>query len=120
MNKHLIALVLMLAFVTPVMAEKPEGAGKGKPTEEQKAAHKAAMEDKEGLDDADNSDDDSDDRIKEKKEKIEKSSELKGIEKQGAKKSEQSQKELNKGSDKGKESRGENSKKWWKFWGEET
>jgi hypothetical protein len=113
MNKNLIALILMCAFVTPVMAEKPEWAGKGKPTEEQKAAHKAAMEAEEDIDD-------SDDRMKEKKEKKEKSSELKGIEKQSVKKSEQPQKELDKVSDKGKESRGENSKKWWKFWGEKT
>ena len=75
MRTNLIVLVLMSIFVTPVMATKPEltGEGEGKPTEEQKAAHKIIMEAKLGLD---------------------------------------------KGSDKGKESREANSKKWWKFWGE--
>jgi len=35
---------------------------------------------------------------------------------QKAKKSEQIQKELDKGSEKGKESRETNNKKWWEFW----
>ena len=46
--------------------------------------------------------DEREDRIKEKKEKEENSRELKGIENQSLKKSEQPQKELGKGSDKGK------------------
>ena len=111
MKKYLLALILMSAFVTPAIAEKPEWAGKGKPTAEQKEAHKAAMEAKEDLDEDENLE-------KEKKEKKEKSSKSKDIEKQKAKKTEQEQKELDKGSDKGKESREANSKKWWKFWGE--
>ena len=61
MKKNLIALVLMSIFVVPVMADKPEWAGKGKPTAEQKEAHKAAMEAKEEFDEDDN-------RLKEKKE----------------------------------------------------
>jgi len=108
MKKYLLALILMSAFVTPAIAEKPEWAGKGKPTAEQKEAHKAAMEAKEDLDEDDNLE----------KEKKEKSSKSKDIEKQKAKKTEQEQKELDKGSDKGKVSREANSKKWWKFWGE--
>ena len=111
MNRNLIVLILLSVFVAPVMADKPEWAGKGKPTDEQKAAHKSAMEAKGDSDDDDN-------RLKEKKEKKDKSSKLKGIEKQSAKKSEQELKELEKGSDKGKASREENRKKWWKFWGE--
>jgi hypothetical protein len=109
MKKNLIALVLISIFVSPVMATKPEFAGEGKPTEAQKAAHKTAMEAKEGLEE----DDDDDDRIKDKKD-----GELTGVEKQEVNKSEQFQNELDKGSDKGKESREANSKKWWKFWGE--
>lgn len=101
----------MSVFIAPVMADKPEWAGKGKPTDEQKSAHEAAMQAKEDIDD-------NEDRIKEKKEKREKSSELKGIEKQNVKKSDQPRKELDKGSDKGKASREANSKKWWKFWRE--
>lgn len=94
MRKNLLALILMSVFVTPAIADKPEWAGKGKPTAEQKEAHKTAMEAKEDLDDDEN------------------------LEKKKAKKAEQEQKELDKGSDKGKESREANSKKWWKFWGE--
>ena len=108
MNRNLIVLILLSVFVAPVMADKPEWAGKGKPTDEQKAVHKSAME-------AKGDSDDDDIRLKEKKDK---SSKLKGIEKQSAKKSEQEQKELEKGSDKGKASREENRKKWWKLWGE--
>ena len=123
MKKNLLALLLASVFVAPAIADKPDWTGKGKPSDEQKAAHQAAMQAKEDIDD-------SEDRIKEKeeekekketkekKEKEEKSRELKGIEKQSLKKSEQPQKELDKGSDKGQESREENSKKWWKFWGE--
>ena len=111
MKKNLLALLLAGVFIAPAIADKPEWTGKGKPSDEQKAAHEAAMQAKKDIDDRD-------DRIKEKKEKEDKSRELKGIEKQNLKKSEQPQKELDKGSDKGQESRDENSKKWWKFWGE--
>lgn len=110
MNKNLLALLLVAAFAAPAIADKPEWAGKGKPTDEQKAAHQAAMEAKEDIDD--------NDKVKELKEKKEKSDKLNGLEKQKAKKSEQVQKELDKGSDIGKEARETNSKKWWKFWGE--
>lgn len=43
---------------------------------------------------------------------------LTGLEKQQAKKAEQLQNEATKGSQQGKAAREENSKKWWKFWGE--
>jgi DNA repair photolyase len=46
------------------------------------------------------------------------SSELTGLDKQRVKKAEQLQNEIDKGSDKGIAARTENSKKWWKFWGE--
>ena len=114
MNRNLIVLILLTVFVAPVMADKPEWAGNGKPTDEQKAVHKSAME-------AKGDSDDDDYRLnekKQKKEKKDKSSKLKGIEKQGVKKSEQEQKEVEKGSDKGQASREENRKKWWKLWGE--
>ena len=48
-------------------------------------------------------------KMKEEKEK------LKGLEKQKAKKAEQVQKELGKGSEKGQAMRQEKRKKWWKF-----
>jgi hypothetical protein len=44
------------------------------------------------------------------------SGDLKGIEKQSEMKSDQVQKELDKGSEKGKAAREANSKKWWKIW----
>ena len=111
MKKNLIVLFLLSIFVSPVLADKPEWAGKGKPTEEQKEAHKNAMQAKEDLD-KDNG------RIKEKKEKKDRDSDLQGLDKKSAEKTEQDQKEIDKGSDQGKESREENGKKWWKFWGE--
>ena len=114
MKKNLIVLILLSIFVVPVMADKPEWAGKGKPTDEQKAVHKSAMEAKVDSDD----DDDRLNEKKQKKEKEDKSSKLKGIDKQSAKNSEQEQKELERGSDKGRASREENRKKWWKLWGE--
>lgn len=146
MKKNVITLIVLSIFVAPVLADKPEWAGKGKPTEEQKAAHNAAMKAKE---------DGSEDTIKEMNNKKDKETkkdkelkahqkqkekqlgqaqkdldegiiknkkdmptEAKGLEKQSDKKSEQQQKELDKGSDKGQEKKQEKSKKWWKFWGE--
>ena len=121
MNRNLIVLILLTVFVAPLMADKPEWAGNGKPTDEQKAAHKSVMEAKGDSDDDDDyllNEKKQKKEKKEKKEKKDKSSKLKGIEKQGAKKSEQEQKEVEKGSDKGQASREENRKKWWKLWGE--
>jgi hypothetical protein len=46
------------------------------------------------------------------------SSELTGLDKQRVKKAEQLQNEIDKGSDTAIAARTENSKKWWKFWGE--
>ena len=53
---------------------------------------------------------------KEKKAGKIKEDKMKGLEKQGDKKSSQVQKELDKGSAKGQEAR-QQRKKWWKFWG---
>ena len=120
----------MCFLAAAAFAEKPVWGGKQKPTEEQISAHKNTMEAKEHLE--------NDDQIREGKEKFEReekknknkgekkdrednqegSNELTGLEKQSAKKADQTQKELDKGSDKGKASREANSKKWWKFWGE--
>lgn len=128
MKKNLIALTLMCFLAAPAFAEKPVWGGKQKPTEEQISAHKNTMEAKEHLE--------NDDQIREGKEKLEReekknksekkerkdnpdsSDDLTGLEKQSAKKEDQTQNELDKGSDKGKESREANSKKWWKFWGD--
>ncbi len=124
----LLSLVAMGAY-----ADKPEWAGKGKPTAEQKSAHKAAMNAKEDDDDDQHEDDDDNGKGKDKakKEKMKKEKKAKkdrgddddsdrqaGLEKQKAKKAEQEQKELDKGSDRGKEAR-ETRRKWWQFWGSE-
>jgi len=61
MRLNLIALILISTFVMPAFAEKPEWAGKGKPSADQKSAHKAAMTAKERLGDDDDGDDDDDD-----------------------------------------------------------
>lgn len=128
MKNKLLPLILISLFATPALAEKPEFAGKGKPTEEQLKTHKAAMEAKDDLDDDGEM---KQEKIKqEKKEKIkeqdreqmqemkEGSEQKKAMEKQAAKKSEQNRNELGKGSEQGQAAREENSKKWWKFWGE--
>lgn len=106
MKVQLLASLLAVILASPALAEKPAWAGNGKPTAEQKEAHKSAMQAK------DDSDDESETKIKkQKKEKV------KDSEKQKEKKLNQEQKELDKGSEQGKESR-ETRKKWWKFWGE--
>jgi len=117
--------VTLFLFTTPALAEKPEWAGKGKPTAEQKEVHRAAMEAKGGLEDSDKSKKKSDksskseksEKSKSEKSKSEKDSEekVKGLEKQKLKKTDQQMKELDKGSDQGQESR-DNRKKWWRFW----
>ena len=117
--------VTLFLFTTPALAEKPEWAGKGKPTAEQKDIHRATMETKGNLEDSDKSKKKSDksskseksEKSKSEKSKSEKDSEekVKGLEKQKLKKTDQQMKELDKGSDQGQESR-DNRKKWWRFW----
>jgi len=89
--------VTLFLFTTPALAEKPEWAGKGKPTK--KKSDKSSKSEKS------------------EKSKSEKDSEekVKGLEKQKLKKTDQQMKELDKGSDQGQESR-DNRKKWWRFW----
>jgi len=117
-------------FTVSTHAEKPAWAGSGKPTAEQKEAHKAAMNAKEddlgpNLNIGDNPE------VKKAKDKTKKVKKVQknnesllgsdkeqtrtGLEKQHAKKAGQEQKELGKGSEQGQESR-EQRKKWWQFW----
>lgn len=142
--KKLFAVIFLSIFISlPASADKPEWAGTGKPTAEQKQAHKAAMRQKIG-DTKENIEDKTkkekpkglakqqqkkahqaamDRKIDDGKESVEDKMEKanpekpKGLAKQQQKKTEQVQKELDKGSEKGKESR-QSRKKWWKFWGE--
>lgn len=123
-NKLIVGLVALF-LAAPALADKPEWAGDGKPTSEQKEVHKEAMTTKAGYDDEDSylnkEKNKKDKQKKEKKEKKLKSDqggdrdELKGLDKQALKKSEQERKELGKGSEAGQDGRDE-SKKWWKFW----
>ena len=111
MSKAILVFTLTILVSGIAVAEKPEWAGKGKPTAEQKAAHKAAMNAKGDVDDMEK---DSMDGDKEKKaKKAEKT--VKGLEKQAEKKSGQAQEELDKGSETGQEASSD-KKKWWKFW----
>jgi hypothetical protein len=127
---RILIMALGLIFAGTAMADKPEWAGKGKPTEEQKASHRAAMEAK-----ADEMDDDALDegekRLKKAKlqksdkeqsarEKLEKSGDDHGQEaamnKQRMKKAEQERKSESQGSEKGQAQREEKSRAWWRFW----
>lgn len=112
MKTNILVFLFIGVVAAPVLADKPEWAGKGKPTVEQKEAHRNAMEAKGGMEDERGNG-----KEKIKKEKKDQSDKLKGVEKQTDKKAGQVQKESGKGSEKGMESR-ETSRKWWKFWGE--
>ncbi|WP_372810726.1 hypothetical protein [Litorivivens sp.] len=109
-----IALCISALLTPAAFAEKPDWAGKSKQTTEQKEARKAMQDATEDIEEGIHSMEEK----MEKADKAKKSDELKGADKQRAKKSEQEQKELNKGSAKGQESRDANRKKWWKFWGD--
>ncbi|MDX2319474.1 MAG: hypothetical protein QNK26_02625 [Moritella sp.] len=126
MKIKLLVSFLAVVLTPPVFADKPEWAGKGKPTAEQKAAHKSAMvakdeqenkinEEVEGVKDKNKNKDKDKDKQKKAREDKERTDKVSDIEKHKEKKLSQPQKELDKGSEKGKESR-ENSKKWWQFW----
>ena len=127
---RLIALMTLIMMIGLAYAEKPEWAGKGKPTDEQKAAHRAAMEAK-----SDEMDDDAGEirGQAEKKMKTAKTErEAKAVKlknssesgreaamvKQREMKAEQVRKSADKGSDKGQAQRQERSRAWWKFWGD--
>lgn len=116
MKRRLLSIALLTLLTSPAFAEKPEWAGKGKPTAEQKAAHKAAMNAKIGDDDSNG---EKEDRYKKEKAKKQKEMKQDALAKLKGKKSEQERKEIDKGSDEGREAREANTKKWWRFWGDE-
>ncbi|MBW2998950.1 hypothetical protein KY321_05415 [Candidatus Woesearchaeota archaeon] len=107
--KLTVATLFLFASQT-LLADKPSWAGKGKPTAEQKEAHKKAMNAK-----GDDSDD-KEKKSKNKKEKKQKSKEKKSKEKNSKDmktKSIDDMKEIDKGSEKGMEQKEEKRKKWW-------
>ncbi|OUR65839.1 hypothetical protein A9Q79_02295 [Methylophaga sp. 42_25_T18] len=101
--------------------------GKDKPKKNKDKAKKAMKEKVELDDDVDEMKKDKSKKAKKEKDELdddvdtdEDSDKLKGIEKQTAKKADQEQKELDKGSEQGQASREEHRKKWWQFWGDES
>ncbi|WP_017221483.1 hypothetical protein [Moritella dasanensis] len=143
MKIKLLVSLFAVALAPPVFADKPEWAGNGKPTSEQKEAHKSAMQAKDDEQESTKikkDKKDKEDRIEKvkgsekqkevmqikddeqkstniKKEKKDREDKVKGIEKQKDKKLSQEQASLDKDSLKGKNA-SETGKKWWKFWGE--
>ncbi|MDX2424769.1 MAG: hypothetical protein QNK15_00790 [Cycloclasticus sp.] len=110
-----LLMILLLAFITtPILAAKPDWTGQGKPDKEQTKQLKSTMKADKDMGKMKGQPEEKMAKLKEKKDKPDK---LKGLEKQTEMKSTQQQKELDKGSEKGMESR-EERKKWWNFFGE--
>ncbi len=133
MRLKVIVSVSLVMLMSVAWAEKPEWAGKGKPTAEQKEAHKAAMKAKRAeqtLEDRGEADEEEFKPEKVKKEKMKKHKDKLDAEGRAAlraddsdeaapDRAEKERKEAAKGSDKGQQSREEHSRKWWQFWGED-
>ena len=101
MKKNLIALVLISLFAAPAMAfDKQELADKAKPTEEQKAEKKAAMQAKGNLGEARLKDKKDMKEMMSKKDKKENYGRLQAAEKKSKKKLEKAEKKLTKASEK--------------------
>ena len=116
MFKVIIAGFAVFIFSTAAMAEKPEWAGNGKPTAEQKEVGKSAKQAKQEMDEDRREGEKSKEHMDKNAYKHKEDSDRpKGLDKQYEKKSSQEQKELGKGSEKGQEA-SSNKKKWWKFW----
>lgn len=116
MNTKLVASLLFMTLASPVLAEKPDWAGAGKPSQAQKEVHRTAMQTKDVKEERSKLDKEKKHKEKKVKDKM-KSEKEKGIEKKIDKKQNQVQKDLKSGSVKGQESK-EVRSKWWKFWGE--
>jgi len=101
--------IFLLIFSITVLADKPEWAGMGKATDEQKATHRAAMEAKTDDMDADESREKAEKKMKKAKSGQAKSMDDDGGDMPGKAK-------MGKGSEMGQEKRQEHSKKWWRFW----
>ncbi len=143
MKKYiLIFIVISFSCLSITHAEKPQWAGKSKDVKEEMKSQKSALRERYGASDSGDNDSDENERYKkdmkshksgieerygnsdsgdndsdenEKYKKVKKDEDLKGLEKQRERKTFQEQKESDKGSEKGQESRLKR-KKWWKFW----
>jgi hypothetical protein len=101
MKNITMTILLMLFVATPVMADKSQGAGKGKMASEQQGAYQSASKEQEQA---------------QKKVQQEEKQASKEMENKQQMKTEQEQKELGKGSEQGEKSRETKTRKWWKFW----
>ena len=119
MKKHLIVSIALCLATNMAIAAKPEWADDGKPSDEQKAIHKSAMNTKKEAEERSDDVEEKIEKAKKEKDKAAKKEEdeniVKGLEKQKEKKATQEQKELSKASEQGREA-SSNRKKWWKFW----
>lgn len=106
-NLFYILLALFVASFTSALAAKPDGVGKGKSGKEMSEAHKQMSTDKAA-------------KAKSKVEaQTEAQTEAETEKKSGASdKSDAIRKEAGKGSETGQAKREENSRKWWRFWGD--
>ena len=123
MKKLFTAFCLSVFILSPVFAKKPEWAGKDKESIKQSGdvetviAPQVTDEQVKYSEEKLKKEKSKHKKLMKEKSKQEKSEDLKGLEKQKHNKTEQVQKEMDKGSEKGQKSR-EQRKKWWQFGGE--
>ena len=111
--KTRILVILLGAFIAaPASAEKPEWAGQGRPTAEQKEAHKEAMQAKQDAGDAQGKAEQ-----EMKKGKADAEDKARSMEKKQSRHMEQEQKQTGQATQAGKQTQ-EKKRKWWKFWGD--
>ncbi|HKK17395.1 MAG TPA: hypothetical protein VJ952_01830 [Opitutales bacterium] len=120
---YYILLGILVFALSTVHAGKPEGVGKGKPdmkmsekhTDKAKAAKSAAEEKAEEAEEkAEKAREKEAEMAEEAREKADKAKEKA----KASDKSDAIRKEAGKGSETGQAKREENSRKWWKFWGD--
>lgn len=126
MYKLIIILFFTFSLIaSPAIAQKADRAREANPSTENRNLHRPAMDQQETEKKRDAASEKKKTKGKDENRKaenedksaIQSDAKLKGLEKQEAKKSEQVQKELGKGSERGQEARQER-RKWWKFWGD--
>ena len=112
MKTKITPLLLAIFICTPAVAEKPQWAGQGKPTSEQKAAHQEAMQAKEEMGKQQGK---STEQMKQGK--ADQADRSKTMEKSQNRHMEQEQKQTGQATQAGKQTQ-EKKRKWWKFWGD--
>ncbi len=125
MKLRIFIALLMTFAITPAFADKPQWAGKGKPGRETGPAfehrepQRPMMKGRSHEEDYGEYEGEEDEHgwqsMEHRSDKSIKEDKPKGLARQTEKKAEQEQKELERGSEKGREAR-QVRKKWWKFW----